>query len=413
MDETGANPGGRLDGRAAPRARAHRGSNQAGMRAFNERLVLSLVRRHGDVAKSEIARMTGLSAQTVSVIMRSLERDELLVRREPVRGKVGQPLVPLALNPDGAFFLGYKVGRRSADFVLVDFLGAIRYTISETYAYPAPERILAIADAAIGHCAALLGQNAERIAGLGIAMPSELWNWAEEVDAPAGELDRWRSFDIREALAARNSWPVYVQNDATAACGAELAFGAQAQAETHDFAYFYIGTFAGGGVVLNGSLYPGRYGNAGALGSMPVTDQAGRPVQLIDVASIVVLERRLKADGIDAASLWTMPADWSAFPDQAEAWLKQTARGLAQAIVAAVSVIDFEAVVIDGGFPPDIRTRLVEETRAEIGKLDLQGIVAPEIRAGTLGPLSRAIGGASLPLFDRFLIDQNMLMREA
>ena len=43
--------------------------------------VLSLLRQHGALAKSDIARMTGLSAQTVSVIMRALEEDGLLVRR--------------------------------------------------------------------------------------------------------------------------------------------------------------------------------------------------------------------------------------------------------------------------------------------------------------------------------------------
>src|SRR6188768_380889 len=94
-----------------------RGTNQAGMRAHNERLVLSLVRRHGSLAKSEIARMTGLSAQTVSVIMRHLEADHLLQRGEPQRGRVGQPLVPLSLDPEGAFFLGAKIGRRSLDLV--------------------------------------------------------------------------------------------------------------------------------------------------------------------------------------------------------------------------------------------------------------------------------------------------------
>ena len=40
-----------------------RGSNQSGMRAHNERLVLSLVRQHDGLAKSDIARITGLSAQ--------------------------------------------------------------------------------------------------------------------------------------------------------------------------------------------------------------------------------------------------------------------------------------------------------------------------------------------------------------
>ena len=67
------------------------------MRDYNERLVLSLVRQHSALAKTDIARMTGLSAQTVSVIMRALEQDGLLLRGEPLRGKIGQPSIPMSL----------------------------------------------------------------------------------------------------------------------------------------------------------------------------------------------------------------------------------------------------------------------------------------------------------------------------
>ena len=89
-----------------------RGSNQSGMRAHNERLVLSILRRLGPMAKADIARMTGLSAQTVSVIMRALETDGLLAKGEPVRGRVGQPSVPMGLaRPDG------KSGNAVAGFV--------------------------------------------------------------------------------------------------------------------------------------------------------------------------------------------------------------------------------------------------------------------------------------------------------
>ena len=35
------------------------GTNQSDMRARNERLVLTLIRRHGPLAKSEITRRTG------------------------------------------------------------------------------------------------------------------------------------------------------------------------------------------------------------------------------------------------------------------------------------------------------------------------------------------------------------------
>ena len=173
------------------------------MRAQNERLVLSLVRRHGALAKSEIARMTGLSAQTVSVIMRHLESDRLLRRGEPQRGRVGQPSVPMSLDPEGAYFLGAKVGRRSLDFVLVDFAGGIRHQSRASYPFPLPRETVRLIRAEVARSEALLGEQAGRIAGLGLAMPFELWNWAAEIGASEAELAAWRSADIRAELAAR------------------------------------------------------------------------------------------------------------------------------------------------------------------------------------------------------------------
>lgn len=85
---------------------------------------------------------------------------------------------------------------------------------------------------------------------------------------------------------------------------------------------------------------------------------------------------------------------------------------MAQAIVAAASVIDFSAAVIDGGFPNWVRERVVRATIKEAAELDLQGVVMPEIIEGMVGPQARAIGGASLPIFARYLIDQNILFKE-
>ena len=67
--------------------------------------------------------------------------------------------------------------------------------------------------------------------------------------------------------------PVYIQNDATAACGAELVFGTGEKPK--DFLYFYFGKFIGGGLVLNGHLFTGRRGNAGGVGPLPVPGPDG------------------------------------------------------------------------------------------------------------------------------------------
>jgi predicted NBD/HSP70 family sugar kinase len=391
---------------AAPR---HRGTNQSGMRAYNERLVLSLVRRHGGLAKTEIARMTGLSAQTVSVIMRHLEADRLLVRGEPQRGRVGQPSVPLSLDPDGAYFLGAKVGRRSLDFVLVDFVGEVRHRSSETYAFPTPRDTIRRIWAEVTACEALLADAAERIAGLGLAMPFELWSWAEEIGAPVGEMDAWRSVDIRAELAALLPYPVYLQNDATAACGAELAFGNNGNLQ--DFIYFHIGAFIGGGLVLDGGLFTGRTGNAAAIGSMPVPDGGGGTVQLIDQASLVLLERRLRDAGLDTETLYASGADWRSLGSHLDAWLATAARGIAYAIAAASAIIDFEAAVIDGAFPLAVRQRLLDGIGAELKRIDLSGIDPPQLRFGSIGSIARALGGASLPLFDRYLVEPHTLAR--
>ncbi|SOE18507.1 MarR family transcriptional regulator [Hoeflea halophila] len=383
-----------------------RGSNQSGLRAYNQRLVLNLVYTHGSLAKSDIARMTGLSAQTGSVIMRDLEAEALIIKGEPVRGKVGQPSVPMSINPDGAFFIGLKVGRRSAELILVNFLGEVKAFLRKSYPWPTPQLIIGFVRGGLEEMIQSLPENLRaRVAGLGIATPFKLWDWAEQAGAPRAEMDLWRSCDLKAELAAFCDMPVYLENDATAACAAELLFGDHPGLS--DFLYLYIGTFIGGGVVLNGGVYSGRTGNAGALGPLPVTGAEGKRVQLLERASIMVLERMLSAAGQDPSPLWSSPDHWQGFDDLAGEWVTIVAQGLAQAIVSSASVIDFEHVIIDGGVPAGIRDRIVEATLAEISTFDLRGLQVPSLLPGTVGHLARALGAASLPLFDKFLIDRN------
>jgi predicted NBD/HSP70 family sugar kinase len=309
----------------------------------------------------------------------------------------------MALNPDGAYFIGLKIGRRSAELVLIDFLGKVRAMLQNSYRYPAPREILDFVDSGIKRLRAGLnaGQD-KRIAGLGIAMPFELWNWADTAGAPREIMDQWRRRDIRADIQALCSFPVYLQNDATAACGAELVFGQTGN--LRDFIYFYIGAFAGGGVVLNGRLYSGPTGNAGALGSMPVPGVDGRPTQLIDVASLAILETALNARGVDASYLWTSPDEWTDEGPEFDAWFASAGAALAYAIVAAASVIDFEAAVIDGWMPAFARKRLVDAARSSIARIDIEGLRIPAVLEGTVGIHARALGGASLPLSERFLV---------
>ncbi|WP_413687718.1 ROK family transcriptional regulator [Rhodobacter sp. Har01] len=395
-----------------PEGAGLRGTNQSGMRAHNERLVLSLVRRHGALAKSDIARMTGLSAQTVSVIMRALEQDGLLARGEPIRGRVGQPSVPMSLAAEGAFFFGLKVGRRSADLVLIDFLGRIRAARRRTYRYPTPDAVVAfVAEAAPALTAQLDADLRDRITGMGVAIPFQLWNWVSIIGAPQAEMDAWRHRDIAAELAALVDLPVFVQNDATSACGAELIFGTGERPK--DFLYFYFGTFIGGGLVMNGQLFLGRSGNAAATGTMQVPGPDGRMRRLLDVASLSVLAGMMEAAGEPSDHIWQQHLDWKVSEAVLDRWIEAAARGLAHAALNAAALVEIEAVLIDGWMPEAIRSRMVRRTEAVLLDLDLAGIHPPAIRAGSVGADARALGAAAIPLSQRYLIDQNAPAREA
>jgi predicted NBD/HSP70 family sugar kinase len=390
-----------------------RGGSQSGVRLYNERLVLSLIRRYGSLPKAEIARVTGLSAQTASVIVKQLEADGLLLRQRPQRGRIGQPPVPLSLNPDGAYSVGLKVGRRSADLVLIDLMGRVRASRHRTYRYPEPEATLDFVRDGVAELQRdLKPAQRARISGLGIATPFELWNWEREIGAPHDVLQVWRAFDLVGEVAKLSSWPVQLCNDATAACAAELSFGIGSR--YRDFVYFFVGSFIGGGIVLNGMLYQGRTGNAGALGSMPVSGEGPLGVlQLIRSASLYRLEQLISNQGRDPSMLWNTPQDWEGIGQPLDVWIKDSSIHLAQAIAASVSVIDFEAAIIDAACPPEVRTRLVEETKKQVANLDQQGLSPFAIVAGTIGSDARAIGGASLPLLANFAVDREIFLRTA
>lgn len=387
------------------------GSRQTDIRAYNERLLISLIRRHGALSKAELARLARLSPQAISVIMRKLEEDGLLTRGDVLRGKIGQPSTPMSLAGDGALSLGVKIGRRSAEVVLLNFVGEVKFSLRDPYAWPMPDAIIAFVRKSVADIMGTLSPaDRARISGLGIASPFELWNWAEEVGAPKGAMDIWCKTDLVQALASELPFPVYLENDGTAACGAEFIFGRGQDFES--YLYLFIGFFIGGGLVLNHSLFVGATGNAGAIGSFPITRPDGKRGQLIDVASSLTLEARIKAAGLDPSLLWREDDGWERFETYIDQWIGEIAPFLAEAIAASASIVDMNAAVIDGGFPIWVRARIVAETQKAMAALDLSGLAEPLIVEGQVGAQARAIGGACLPFFDKFILSSAPILTE-
>ncbi|SET55399.1 ROK family transcriptional regulator [Oceanicella actignis] len=387
-----------------------RASDPAGLRAYNERVIINALLRRGPMSKAEIARETGLSGQAASVIVNALLAEGLLRKLEKVRGQVGQPSTPVAPNPSGAYALGVKIGRRSVEAALIDLTGAVVAHRHAPHAAPLPETCVAAA-AALGRACldALDEEGRARVVGMGLAMPGDMHAWPREMGLPPGALDGWRGFDAGAALQEALGMAPIVCNDATAACAAEMLLGSGIASRSA--LYIYLGMFAGGGVVIDGRLVMGEQGNAGAIGSMPVgaPDARGRPQQLAHRAGLISLERALREAGLDAG------AAMQGAPPEAEQdfrrWVRQVAPELALAVAAALSVIDFPTIVVDGALPAPWRARLAAATAREMGALNRAGLSPAVFAVGALGHTARVLGAASLPLQRRFSPDPELVAR--
>ena len=378
------------------------GSNQSGLRDQNARLVLSYIRRHDEMASAEIARRSGLSAQTVSNIIRALESDGLLRRGKAVRGRVGKPSVPVALNPAGVFSLGLNIGRRSTELVLVDFTGRQVDTLSAPYHFPRIDDVFGFLKAGIVAFSRRHPEAMTSVTGIGVARPNRLWDWLEHVNAPQSAMLEWQALDLPGRVARETGLEVFLENDATAACVAEHLLGRGR--EFANFAYIFLGAFVGGGLVLNNKVVSGASLNAAALGPLPVPDGQGGVTQLLNRASLYALEDALARGGQDPQLLRQQSESWRAFEAQIAPWIDLTARNLAIAAASIASVVEVESILIDGAMPADVRARLVSATQAHFAALDLTGIEKPQIETALVGRTARSIGAALLPIHARYFL---------
>ena len=142
--------------------------------------------------------------------------------------------------------------------------------------------------------------------GLGVASPFQLWTWEAEIGAPAGRNGRHGGTSTRRSeIAAR----LPLSGDAVQRRDRRLRGGVllRPRLALPRLPLFLHRRFhRRRHRCSTARCDPGRTGNAGALGSMPVApkgDGGGAP-QLIACASIYQLERRLAAAGVDASSIW-------------------------------------------------------------------------------------------------------------
>jgi predicted NBD/HSP70 family sugar kinase len=162
------------------------------------------------------------------------------------------------------------------------------------------------------------------------------------------------------------------------------------------YAFLYFGAGLGLGVVHQGRLIAGAFGNAGEIGHIPVP-QAGATVALEDAVSRLAAQRHLRAAGIVVESGEDL-ARLHATGDPALAgWLDRAAEPLAAAIAIVENLFDPEAVILGGAMPEALLDTLIARLAlTDRSVAHRAGRALPRVLRGTSGRMTATYGAAAL-----------------
>lgn len=243
--------------------------SQSALREANQGRVIRAVRSAGALTQAEIARTTGLSAATVSNIVRELRSAGMLVVTPTSSG--GRRARSVSLAKVTGLIVGVEIGAARLHAVLCDHEHDI--LAEETIAYDSAqsvERALRRTEWLVTTVLRQARVDRSAVRGVGVGVPGPIDAGSGRVTAPA-LVPAWAGADIAGLLGSRLGLPVQAGNDANAAALGELLWGAGRGVS--DLVYLKLSGGIGAALVLRGEVYPGAAGFAGEIGHITVDDQ--------------------------------------------------------------------------------------------------------------------------------------------
>jgi len=242
--------------------------SQASLREANRARIVDAVKKHGGLTQVELAGVTGLSAASVSNIVKELSGTGVLHTSPTTQSGRRAQFVTLA------HALGLVVGVHFSTRHMRVALTDVAQTVLAEHHVPLAKDHRA--DYELDKTALLLadmlesvGATMSEVLAVGIALPAP-YNRATGTTARSGILRGWDGIPVAEVMGRRVACPVYVDNAANLSALAELRMGAaRGKGEA---VFLDIGDGIGAGLVLNGRVYRGHNGSAGEFGHTTIIE---------------------------------------------------------------------------------------------------------------------------------------------
>lgn len=370
-----------------------RASGELSVASGNEREVLELVRRHVAVSRADLARATGLAAQSVVRLV-----DELVARGmlrlgatlpRPGRGK---PSPAVELIPSYAYSVGVSIATDGVSAALIDFAGNVLGQRQEATSDLSRSQLVHVVQRQLQQLLRTHRIDRQRVFGAGVGITGFFVGENRQVNPPA-PLDALALFDIDALLERELDLPVWLDNDGTLAAVGESMLGVGRWASS--FLYLYFSRGLGGGLVIAGRHTRGAHGNAGEVAGMLAAPG-------LRVPTLELLREMLLEDGVVYADIGAMLAAFNPHWPACDRWVADAKPALSLVVSAAVALLDPDAIVFGGRLPRVLAERLI--ANLTIDNAPRRGRKRPEPRLVPAEAASdaTAIGAAALPFKEHF-----------
>lgn len=359
--------------------------NQEDLRNHNLSVTLdTLLRAQKPMSRADLAKETGLTKATLSLLASMLIESGVVQEGEPVVSTTyGRPSTPLEIRGGSIAGIGLQINTDGYGCLALDLNGDTlgREWVSEDMTGTDPYEIFAKLDAMTFPLESRLKRRGCKVVGAGFALPGIV---TDDMWLSVARNLGWENVNLTRFNVVRRL-DVVAGNEAKMAAIAQIPGYATERApflnvvdRTDSFIYLSTDIGIGGAVVRDGEVVMGSHGFAGEIGHLSVAMDgplcscgrhgcleafAGRRA-LVEAAGIAEDGDATSSEAIDM-----FLQRWRAGDSDVAKVVDQAADALVSAIASAVNLVDVDTVLLGGlwtHFGDELDTVLEGRLRSEI-----------------------------------------------
>lgn len=326
------------------------------LRQINQARVLTALRQAGGVRLGQLAQLTGLSRQTVSPILDTLEAAgwvTYLDEHPGGRTGLGRPARIVQFRAEAGYVVGIDIGAHRTHAVVADLEGKLTASSWHVTSNARDSgQLLSAVRATVRNALASAAVQRSKVMSVAVGTPGIIDRETGAVVRAPG-LPGWTSINLARELRRSFRCPVQIENDINLAVLGECWHGVSRDAQTVVFVGW--GERVGAGICIDGRLHPGASNAAGEIGYLGVLNPDD-PRAEVDEEGRGPFERGVGASAIVAMASAIAPANAAAVfaaardgdptaQEVVDTVVARMARGLAPLLL----ILDPDMLVLGGG----------------------------------------------------------------